>query len=615
MRLCMSAAALLAVALTTSPAAGYEYYIENGVDGPARLGQPIDVPETRRAAGDPAVELRLNLLRVDDQDNDGKADATSPLSPADVQALTSLIHEAVRMWDMAPGSSMRLRVGGAETSSVIQAQRPYILVTVGSLSSPRREATTYTRLRRGQLFSLGIHLNYGQIKAPSGRLVAARELGHALGLRSSSLDRQLTNNKLFDYSDAGGAFLSGRPSFAQYQLHPDDIAGLAQLYPDPSSLADYGSVRGELVTADGRPFFGGNVFLIGADKAAKMARISGLSDWRGFKEHGIVHFQKVPPGTYTLVAASLKDDTFRIGTPVRYPFDRSYDKRELKPAIRREVVVRAGQQTDFGRLVSGVADAQGPRGTVLRWPALSQASSYRVYLYNRSLKSWVLRGQSFSSNECMVVLDDGEYKLTVRGVVGSTTTLVESRTFQLTGELPIELEAPDEVTGYNGRQIRIPFSFSDPLGRPVKIRMQNLPLGAKARARSIEFTAMTGDYEIILTAYEDPGTRKTVRTIKVHIDPLPPQNLTLYWPALPGEQSFRIRIYDIDRRGWLDPVYVTGEESVRFPIAPGNYRFHFYQHELREVTVGGRTYIRAYWVKRSQREAFIDRATRVRLLD
>lgn len=116
--------------------------------------------------------------------------------------------------------------------------------------------------------------------------LALHELCHFLGLSHSSSGN---DSAVYD-------------STVNMQLSADDIAGLATMYPDPSSplAAQRGTVEGRVTAADGTAF---SARIVAYDLARSQPRVITVDT----KPDGTYRLPGLPAGTYNIVAETLSD--------------------------------------------------------------------------------------------------------------------------------------------------------------------------------------------------------------------------------------------------------------------------------------------------------------------
>lgn len=121
--------------------------------------------------------------------------------------------------------------------------------------------------------------------------LALHELCHFLGLNHSSSGK---DSAVFE-------------STVNLQLSPDDIAGLATLYPNPASplATQRGTVRGRVTTADGVPF---PARVIAYDLSKAQPRVVTIDT----NADGTYELPGLPAGSYNFVAETLSESFLHI---------------------------------------------------------------------------------------------------------------------------------------------------------------------------------------------------------------------------------------------------------------------------------------------------------------
>ncbi|MBI4618119.1 MAG: carboxypeptidase regulatory-like domain-containing protein [Planctomycetes bacterium] len=547
----------LVVVSISLPAFGYEIYQQDGY-GEVRLGDPIQQVGTRRTESSPAVEYRVNLLQVDDTNLDGRADASSVLPESDRSRLSILVDSACRYWEQVPSSSIRLRLAGNDQTSTYVNLRPYVLVTLGRIPSGTSGASWGTA-SNGQFFPLGIIINLDYFRRVSDAVILStivHEIGHSISIAHSSCDRYLTWNARFKYTDSEGAFMSYGDRDGRAVLHTDDVAAALHAYPVLAAQSETGSIEGDLVDASGGTIFGGNVFAVNEQNRAVVSRISGLADFRSLSSrHGRFRLTGLAPGTYTVVAASVDDAVYRIGSRPRLPFD-AYYQRGFAAAVRTGVVVRGAESVNLGRVAAGSEQSVPPPGTAITWPAVNSAEYYLVYLYSYRDAKWIVLAQRTSTNSIQITLAEGRYYLFVYARVGGTWVVADQRIVR-SGDKPPVISAPASVTGKAGQPLLIRFSASDPLGGCVRIQSSGIPSGMYVYSGLLYWYApVAGQYRLRLEATNEVG-QKTAHEIALTIEQPAGGQVRIQWSRLPNDQYYYIAVYSYARATWVASQYLS----------------------------------------------------------
>ncbi len=557
------------------PAAAYEFALQNGY-GETRLGDPIHQTGTRRTETSPPIDVRINLLRVDDTDLNGTADSSSLLPAPDSTRLSTLVDAACRYWEQVPSSSIALRLAGTDQTSTYRGLRSSILVTLGTIRAPY-QGMSWGAVSIGQFLPYGIILSIESFRANPDAAVLAEivhELGHQLAIKHSSCDRQLTSNSTFGFVDSEGAFMSAGDKDGRTVLHSDDVAAVSQGYPVAASATQFGSISGELVDTAGAPIFGGNVFAVDSRNRAISSRLSGLHQFTSTSaRHGRFLITGLPPGTYTLVAASVTDPTYRIGLRTDYPFD-TYFVTDFAPAMRRNVSVVGGQTFSVGQVQAGstangdgspITTPAGPVPVEYRWTPLESASFYYAYVYSYASSQWIVNAQKTTTPSITLALADGQYRLFVYAWAASMYVPAEDRTLNVpstgTNGAPQIMTYPN-VSAMEPDQVVIPFNATDPEGGPVTVQATGLPAGMTKYTNWLQWdVSAAGSWTIRLTATDSTGltaTRDVLLTVTANQPPtlIAPSTVAAVEPT-----AVSIPISAIDPEGGAVTVAATGMPS------------------------------------------------------
>lgn len=152
--------------------------------------------------------------------------------------------------------------------------------------------------------------------------VLVHELGHLLGLGHPLLNQQLYRNDILGLNDAS-IFLATMDTnlpWSRDNLNPDDMAGIAALYPNDQFFDELGAVGGEVRKSDGTPMTHANVIVrnIVDPWCDAYSILSGIScDFSSTDiceqysmTDGSFFIEGLPPGSYTLEVEGFEDDDY-----------------------------------------------------------------------------------------------------------------------------------------------------------------------------------------------------------------------------------------------------------------------------------------------------------------
>lgn len=141
------------------------------------------------------------------------------------------------------------------------------------------------------------------------------EVGHLLGLAHPSLNQQITYNELIRDITIYMPTMS-TVSGSRGNLNPDDLAGIASLYPTDSFNTGTASIRGTVLKSDASPLTHANVIARNVEDpfCKAYSSITGrtcpyytaLCETSG-NASGVFTIDGLPPGTYTLEVEGYSD--------------------------------------------------------------------------------------------------------------------------------------------------------------------------------------------------------------------------------------------------------------------------------------------------------------------
>lgn len=259
-------------------------------------------------------------------------DATS-VSAAD---LRDAVGRAAATWSAAPSAQVRFAFQGMTPAlpEVIDGR-----TTIGFLDRPDLEqvlgATSFMiDTTTAAIIEADIFLNSRFIwsVAPTGvpgrvdlESIVLHELGHLLGLSHSALgetERTSAGNRRVVASGAVMfpiAMSSG--TIAERVLHPDDVAGISDLYPTAAALTETGSIVGR-VTRNGQGVLGAHVVAFSPETGVSIGNFS-------LNTEGEFVIARLPAGPYLLRVEPLDDadpESF-FSAPIDVEFGVTYASR------------------------------------------------------------------------------------------------------------------------------------------------------------------------------------------------------------------------------------------------------------------------------------------------
>jgi hypothetical protein len=230
-----------------------------------------------------------------------------------VVAFEAALQRATSSWASAPGSAINFRYLGRTAAQPLELDGRN---TVGFLTRTDLEGVvgltaTLTDVISGELIEADMFLNaaYDWSVADAGEegrfdveSIALHEFGHMLGLSHSALgyfEVTDTEARLAATEAVMFPFAFDPGSTAGRQLKADDIAGVAEIYPESTHAADTASIRAH-VQLGGRDVFGAHVMAFNP--------LTGLMVGGFVLESGIVTITGLQPGPYVLRLEPVDDD-------------------------------------------------------------------------------------------------------------------------------------------------------------------------------------------------------------------------------------------------------------------------------------------------------------------
>jgi hypothetical protein len=230
-----------------------------------------------------------------------------------VDAFEAALQRATASWQAAPGSTITFRYAGRTAARPLDldGRNTVGFLTRADLDGVLGVTATITDLISGEVIESDMFLNaaYDWSVASAGEegrfdveSIALHEFGHMLGLSHSALG-------YFEVTDSDARLAAAEAvmfpfafdpgSTAGRQLKSDDIAGVAEIYPENDHAAGTASIRAH-VQLDGRDVFGAHVMAFNP--------LTGLMVGGFVLENGVATLTGLQPGPYVLRLEPVDDD-------------------------------------------------------------------------------------------------------------------------------------------------------------------------------------------------------------------------------------------------------------------------------------------------------------------
>jgi len=253
-----------------------------------------------------------------------------------IDGLEAALQRATTSWTEAPGSTIAFQYRGRTSARPLELDGRN---TVGFLRRPDLEGVlgvtaTITDVVSGEVVESDLFLNSGTdwSVANEGETdrfdvesIALHEFGHMLGLGHSALGYfEVTDDdaRLAAAEAVMFPFAFDPGNIAGRRLKADDIAGVAEIYPEGGHSANTATIRAH-VQLEGREVFGAHVMAFNPVTGTMAAGFS--------LENGQVTITGLEPGPYVLRVEPIDDDDvasyFDEGPPVDLGFKNMFVDR------------------------------------------------------------------------------------------------------------------------------------------------------------------------------------------------------------------------------------------------------------------------------------------------
>ncbi len=260
---------------------------------------------------------------------------SSNLSTADLQGAVA---RAAATWSAVESAQVRFAFQGLTTAppEVIDGR-----TTIGFLDRPDLDqvlgATSFMiDTSTGAIIEADVFLNSRFLWSvdPSGvpgrvdlESVALHELGHLLGLSHSAIGETARTGGGNRRVIASGAIMfpiaMSAGTIAERVLHPDDIAGISDLYPTAAVLSDTGAIVGR-ITKNGQGLLGAHVLAFNPETGVLIGNFA-------LNTEGEFVIARLPAGPYVLRVEPLDDadpESF-FAAPIDIDFAVTYAPRTV----------------------------------------------------------------------------------------------------------------------------------------------------------------------------------------------------------------------------------------------------------------------------------------------